>query len=77
MNPFEQFKDDVRKRISKAVKVKEEDVVLEKPPQTEFGDIAFPSFTLSKKLRKSPDAIAKDMAYSKGRAERRLSEFLC
>ena len=36
-------------------------VVLEKAPEG-MGDIAFPCFPLSKKLKKAPDAIAKDLA---------------
>ncbi len=35
---------------------------LEEPPQKEMGDLAFPCFTLSKKLKRSPVDIAKDLA---------------
>ncbi len=38
--------------------------LLEYPPDTTMGDLAFPCFKLSKLLRKSPVAIAEDMATS-------------
>ncbi|MCK4531275.1 MAG: arginine--tRNA ligase [Candidatus Aenigmarchaeota archaeon] len=61
MNPFEEFREEVREGISKAAKIKKDGIVLEKPPQPEFGDLAFPCFILSKKLKKSPDLIAKEL----------------
>ena len=36
--------------------------LLEKPKQTELGDIAFPCFTLAKKLRKAPGQIALELS---------------
>lgn len=62
MVSIERFREEVRGKIAKASKVKEKDVVLEKPPQPGFGDLAFPCFTLSKKLRKSPPQIAQELA---------------
>ncbi len=62
MNLFEEFKDEVKKKIAKESKIKKEDIILEKPPQPEFGDLAFPCFIVSKKLRKPPDVIAKDFS---------------
>ncbi|MFT4303854.1 MAG: arginine--tRNA ligase [Candidatus Woesearchaeota archaeon] len=38
------------------------EVTLEIPPNTEMGDFAFPCFSLSKLLKKSPADIAKDLA---------------
>jgi len=35
---------------------------LEKPPQTEFGEVSFPCFPLAKVYRKSPVEIAKEIA---------------
>lgn len=35
---------------------------LETPPDSKMGDVAFPCFTLSKKLRKAPPAIAGDIS---------------
>ena len=32
------------------------------PPKPDMGDFAFPCFTLAKKLRKAPPAIAKEIA---------------
>ncbi|NIO22526.1 MAG: arginine--tRNA ligase [Candidatus Aenigmarchaeota archaeon] len=62
MNEFEKFREEVRERISKVAKIKKENIILEKPKDHKFGDIAFPCFTLSKKLRKSPGEIAKDFS---------------
>lgn len=62
MSPLEEFKQEVRSKISKETKVKKDGIILEKPPQPEFGDAAFPCFTLSKKLKKSPDVIAKELS---------------
>lgn len=63
VDAFQEFKGDIKKAITGVLgdlKV-EADVVLERPP-AEKGDIAFPCFPLAKKLRKAPDAIAKDIA---------------
>lgn len=38
------------------------ELLLEKPKQTELGDIAFPCFTLAKKLRKAPKQIALELS---------------
>jgi arginyl-tRNA synthetase len=38
------------------------DAWLEVPPQTDLGDYAFPCFQLARKLRKSPQAIASQLA---------------
>ncbi len=40
----------------------EVDSILEVPPSTDLGDYSFPCFTLAKKLRKAPVAIAKELA---------------
>src|SRR4030042_136832 len=60
---FQEFTDEIRKAIAVVLvdlKV-EADIVLDRPPEGK-GDMAFPCFPLSKKLRKAPDAIAKDIA---------------
>ncbi len=57
MNPFEEFRNEVIHAIAKETSLKKDEVLLEKPPQG-FGDLAFPCFILSKKLKKAPDAIA-------------------
>ncbi len=36
--------------------------MLETPPEPDFGDIAFPCFTLAKKIKKAPPLIAKELA---------------
>jgi arginyl-tRNA synthetase len=56
MNPFEEFRDEVRERITKETKIKKDEIVLEKPPQPEFGDLAF------KKLKKAPAVIANELS---------------
>ncbi len=61
MNPFEKFREEVKERIAKAAKVKKNEVTLEKPPKPEFGDLAFPCFTLSKKWKKPPVEIAEEL----------------
>ena len=57
------FKDEAREAISKVLRELRSDspIVLDKAPAG-MGDIAFPCFPLAKQLRKSPDAIAKDIA---------------
>jgi len=42
--------------------VEQVEQLLEKPKQTELGDIAFPCFTLAKKLRKAPQQIALELS---------------
>ncbi|MBS3131237.1 arginine--tRNA ligase [Candidatus Woesearchaeota archaeon] len=39
-----------------------DDIPLEKPPKPELGDYAFPCFSLSKQLKKSPAEIAKELS---------------
>ncbi len=39
-----------------------DDIALEVPPDPKLGDYAFPCFSLAKQLRKSPDAIASELA---------------
>ncbi len=62
-NAFQKFKDE----ISDALRYVLEDlavdtpIVLDKAPAG-MGDLAFPCFPLAKKLRRAPDAIAKDLA---------------
>ena len=60
---FQRFKDEISEAVSKTLKELnvETEIVIDKAPQG-MGDLAFPCFPLAKKLRKSPDAIAKDIA---------------
>ncbi|MFH1134050.1 MAG: arginine--tRNA ligase [Nanoarchaeota archaeon] len=53
------FEDEVRELLQKHLKLAE--VVLEKP-KADFGDLAFPCFSLAKERRKSPVEIAKEIA---------------
>jgi len=60
---FQAFKRQCSESIGQALKElkAETPIVLERPPEG-MGDLAFPCFPLAKVLRKSPDAIAKDIA---------------
>lgn len=60
---FQRFKDEISEAVSKTLKELnvETEIVIDKAPHG-MGDLAFPCFPLAKKLKKSPDAIAKDIA---------------
>jgi arginyl-tRNA synthetase len=49
--------------LSKELKLKKEEVedLVEVPPQLEFGDYAFPCFSLAKQMKKSPLLIAEEL----------------
>jgi len=49
-------------KLLKGAGVKASEEVLEKPPQHEFGDIAFPCFELAKAQKKSPQDITREIA---------------
>lgn len=55
----------LEKEILKLLKdagVETEEIILEKPPQPEFGDLAFPCFELAKTKKENPQDISKDIA---------------
>ena len=54
------FEKEIAELLKKKLKLKE--ISLEKPPSPEFGDYAFPCFSLSKKFKKNPVEIAKELA---------------
>ncbi|MFC1686088.1 arginine--tRNA ligase [Nanoarchaeota archaeon] len=58
------FRKEVAAAISKYVPLKKDEVlaVLEKPRYSNLGDIAFPCFILSKKLKKNPVEIANNLS---------------
>jgi len=58
------MKKEIAKLISKESKLKSVEIenLIEIPPSLELGDFAFPCFALSKKLKKSPNQIAEDLA---------------
>jgi arginyl-tRNA synthetase len=60
---FQRFKDEISEAVSKTLKELnvETEIVIDRAPHG-MGDLAFPCFPLAKKLKKSPDAIAKDIA---------------
>ena len=55
------FKKELAKLLQKATKQNVEQAI-EIPPDSKMGDLAFPCFSLAKSLKKSPAAIAKDLA---------------
>lgn len=61
MNPFLQA---IAQQLSECIGWSEEDiaVAIEVPPDPKMGDYGFPCFPLAKTLRKSPAAIAADLA---------------
>ena len=64
MDTFQKFREEISAALSAALAelgAGDVAVVLDKAPAG-MGDLAFPCFPLAKKLRKSPDAIAKDLA---------------
>jgi arginyl-tRNA synthetase len=62
-DPFGKFRGEVRTALEIALKElkAETPMVIDRAPAG-MGDLAFPCFPLAKKLRKSPDVIAKDIA---------------
>ena len=60
---FQEFREQITRGVSKALKElgTEAEIVLDRAPEG-MGDLALPCFPLAKKLRKAPDAIAKDIA---------------
>lgn len=63
IDPFQRFKDEVSDALRLVLDDLQVDVpiVLDKSPAG-MGDLAFPCFTLAKQLRKSPEAIANELA---------------
>ncbi|MCK5026770.1 MAG: arginine--tRNA ligase [Nanoarchaeota archaeon] len=57
---MDKFKKEIIIFLKKETGVKE--IALEEPPDPKMGDYAFPCFSLSKELKKSPNKIAKDLA---------------
>jgi arginyl-tRNA synthetase len=62
-DPFNKFRQEVHMALEKMLQELKTDtqIVLDRAPEG-MGDLAFPCFPLAKILRKSPDAIAKDIA---------------
>ncbi len=57
------FREETIRLLKEATGLEKDaiDNVLEVPPSLEFGDYAFPCFTLSKKLKKAPNTIAEEL----------------
>lgn len=60
------LQDKVVKLLSKETKLKESEIslLLEFPPDPKMGDLSFPCFILSKRLKKSPGEVAKQLRES-------------
>ncbi len=58
------FVEEIIKIVSKEVSLPAEEIsgLIEVPPDQRLGDYAFPCFTLSKKLRRPPNQIAKEIS---------------
>ncbi len=58
------FKEEIISLLSKETRLREQEIenLIEVPPNSEFGDYAFPCFILSKKEKSSPDKIAEHLA---------------
>jgi len=57
------FKEEIVNLLSKQTNLKKEEIsnLLEVPPDEKLGDYAFPCFVLSRKLKKNPQEIAKEL----------------
>lgn len=62
------YKGNIAKALSAALNIDEQAVLfwLEKPKNSEMGDVAFPCFRLSKAMRKAPQQIAAELSESLG-----------
>lgn len=60
---FQEFRKEISEAVSQALKELkvQAEIVLDKAPEG-MGDLALPCFPLAKRLRKAPDAIARDIA---------------
>lgn len=61
---MQKLREEIGRVLAPLVALEPDEVVtlLEIPPESEFGDFAFPCFTLSKTLKKAPPLIASDLA---------------
>ncbi len=60
---MQKLREEIGKVLAPLVEMEASQVLelLEVPPEPEYGDLAFPCFTLAKKMKKSPPAIAKEL----------------
>ncbi|MFF2176257.1 arginine--tRNA ligase [Lysinibacillus sp. NPDC058147] len=61
MNMHTQIAKSIAVALNNELSVNDIQNLLEKPKNLDLGDLAFPCFTLAKKLRKSPNSIASDL----------------
>ncbi|WP_419962485.1 arginine--tRNA ligase [Psychrobacillus sp. BM2] len=62
MNLTEQIANVISNALENEWTAEQVEQLLEKPKQIELGDIAFPCFTLAKKLRKAPQQLAVELS---------------
>lgn len=62
MNLTNQIANVISNALENEWTTEQVELLLEKPKQIELGDIAFPCFTLAKKLRKAPQQIALELS---------------
>lgn len=60
----EQYKKQFAMALAEKTGLSADEIVgmIEVPPQSDMGDLAFPCFSLSKALKKAPMAIATEVA---------------
>lgn len=60
----EQYKKQFAAALAEKIGLSADEIVgmIEVPPQSDMGDVAFPCFSLSKALKKAPMVIATDVA---------------
>lgn len=61
---MQKFKEEIGRLLAPLVSLDPEEVItlLEVPPETTYGDLAFPCFTLAKKRKKAPPLIAEELS---------------
>lgn len=58
---MEEIKNNIKLKIAEVANISVEEIVLEKPKDSNNGDFAFPCFRLSKVMRKAPAIIAEEL----------------
>ncbi len=56
------FEEEIKEAISKALNKDKKGIFLETPPKKEFGDLAFPCFSLAGEMKKNPIDIARELS---------------
>lgn len=56
------FEEEIKEAVSKSLNKDKKTIILETPPQKEFGDLAFPCFSLAGEMKKNPVEIARELS---------------